>query len=362
MPVQPTLQLTCRMTLLGEHAWWSEDDGSGDPYIGTAYQWHIRLEIDGQYHSNHATYIPNYYGGDEVQVGDWFASGAGGKALRIVEILSQNTNEVICIAEDYERYNLFSDNLQTGSGMCPEGAGIIFRLSEDGLPILGPVPEAYLQPNTITDLTARFMARNMVSTFVLVKQQGHGMSLGDLIYADFEDNDGYNKVDAANISRAIGIVTEVNVPGLDYFCYRPLGKLLNNVQPPLIGGHGDVFYADPANPGKLTNVKPSNNALAVYLRLDLPNRAILLERGIEGSTAGDNTANETHKYDVEEVTNNQTEFTLPADAQEVMYMSINGIENENYTFDINTKVLVFDPVATGYGVDSSDEVFFIYKS
>ena len=43
-------------------------------------------------------------------------------------------------------------------------------------------------------------------------------------------------------------------------------------------------------------------------------------------------------------------------------MSINGIENKNFTFDVETKAIVFDPVATGYGVDVTDEVFFIYKS
>lgn len=361
MPVQTPLLLTCQMSILGEADWWSEDDNTGDPYIGQAYKWNVRLAIDGQYHSNHTTVIPNFFGGLDVKVGDWFASGVGGKANRIIQIDEAGTNELICIVEDYERYNLFTDPVGLGSGIAPEGLGIIFQIGNDGLPVIGPVPEAYLSSATADDLIARFMARNTVRDYVLVRQELHGLSPGDVIYADFEADVGYKKVTAANFSRAIGIVTEVGVPGLHYFSYRPLGRLINNVNPPLWGNHGDIFYLDPNEPGMLTLDKPGVNPIPVYLQLDLPTRAILLERGVEpaGPSA---TEGETNKYDVTVETPGQTTFVMPDDADEVLYMAINGIENKNFTFNKTTKVLIFDPVETGYGVDNEDEVFFIYKT
>ena len=362
MPIQPPLLLTCQMSAIGEADWWTEDDNTGDPYLGQAYRWNARITIDGQYHSNHTTAIPNFFGGGDVQVGDWFASGSAGKANRIVQIDEANPNELICIIEDYERYNIFSDSTQLGSGLAPEGTGIIFRLASDGLPALGPIPEAYLNSAAVADLMARFMARNMVRDFVLVKQEQHGMLPGDVIYADFEANSGYKKVTAANFNRAIGIVTEANVPGLSYFSYRPLGRLINNVNPPLWGEHGDVFYLDPNEPGALTNEKPAKNAVPVYLQLDLPTRAILLERGVDSTATGPVAESETNKYDVANVSTGQTTFMMPADCNEVLYMAINGIENENFTFDVTSKVLEFDPIETGYGVDVDDEIFFIYKT
>lgn len=358
MPVQPTFLPKGSFTTYDEYAQWNEDDNTGDPYIGYAYQWKITFDIVAQQHSNQTTTTPGYYTGSDIQVGDWYSSGIYGKALLLREIIEQNDFQVTAIVEDYERWNLFTDPNNQGYGMVDFAPGFFFRLNNDGFPILGPIDEFYLPAKSLEDLQARFMARNGSSDFVLVRQEFHGFFPGDVIYADFEADIGYKKADRANIQKAIGIVTEVNVPGLNYFSYRPMGRLINNVNPPLWGSHGDVFYINPDEPGTLTNERPTGIAIPVYLQLDLPNRAILLERGVEVATA----SSETNKYDVEKVTAGQTTFTLPNDCREVLYMAINGIENENYTFNVVSKVLQFDPVETGYGVDVDDEVFFVYKS
>lgn len=358
MPVSPPLLLTATSSLIQEIAYWTEDDNTGDPFLGFPYRWEIQIMVNSQSHSNGTTLNPYSYNGTDVVIGDWYSS-SNGIANKIVDITSANSGDIICVIEDYERYNLFSDPNQSGSGVSPDGPGFIFRMSDDGLPLIGPMSDYYITPTVATNLMARFMARNMSSQFVLVNQEFHGFFPGDVIYADFEADVGYRKVDRMNLQKAIGIVTEINVPGLDYFTYRPLGRLINNVNPPLWGAHGDVFYMDPNEPGALTNERPEGMAIPVYLQLDLPNRAILLERGIE---VAQKSQSETNKYDVENVASGQTTFTLPSDAKEVLYMAINGIENENFTFDTGSKVLVFDPVETGYGVDVDDEVFFMYKS
>lgn len=361
MPVAPNmLLLVSILENYEEVAYWEENDNTNDPYVGRTYQWRINLEIQPQFHGNHTTQTPYQFNGLDVQVGDWIASGVIGRALKIVEIESQDYSVATLIVEDYERYNTFNDLMGSGSGFIDTGNGIIFRLGSEGLPVLGPIPDLYMQDKAVEDLMARFIGRNNVTEFVLVRQENHGLFPGDVIYADFELDYGYKKVDKANLQRAIGIVTEMGVPGLAYFSYRPLGRLINNVNPPLWGAHGDVFYLNPDDPGQLTTDKPEENPIPVYLQLDLPNRAILLERGVEHGVKVKES--ETNKYDVENVDPGQTTFQLPSDVREVLYMTINGIENENYTFDLASKVLVFDPVETGYGVDVDDEVFFIYKS
>lgn len=361
MPVLPNLLLQTVMSNPQETTYWNEDDNSNDPFLGAPYQWTVQFSITDQSHTNHTTQTPYYFNGLDVQIGDWFASSTYGRAVVIREIIESGSNQMTCLVEDFERYNLYTDPDQSGYGLTPEGAGIIFRLGDDGLPVLGPIVQDYLPTKTVEDLMARFMARNGAKDFILVRQELHGMSRGDVIYADFETDFGYKKVDAANLNRAIGIVTETGVPGLHYFSYRPLGRLVNDLYPPLWGAHGDVFYLDPTSPGGVTNEKPAGLAIPVYLQLDLPTRAIQLERGAEMNGSG-GAESETNKYDVTNVSTGQTTFTMPAGAKEVLYMAINGIENENFTFDAQSKVLVFDPVETGYGVDVDDEVFFIYKS
>ena len=362
MPVTPNLQLKAMITEYTEKDFWSFDDNTSDIFIGTPYRWTVKIEVQPQAHSNHTTAEPMYFNGNDVKVGNWFASGAGGRANVITQIISQDSYVVNCIIEDYERYNLFTDPAQSGNGLCdPFSNGIIFSIADSGLPVLGPIDEFYMPTQAVDDLMARYISRNMTE-HVLVYQPSHGFLRGDVIYADFNSAAGYKKVDQVNFNRAIGIVVEVNVPGLYYFSYRPLGRLINNVFPPLWGEHGDVFYLDPTTPGGITPDKPTSNAVPVYLQLDLPTRAILLERGAETPTNLPTTDSETYKYDVGNVVTGQTTFTLPLDAKEVLYMAINGIENENFTFNVTTKVLKFDPVETGYGVDVDDEVFFIYKS
>lgn len=362
MPITPSLLMLANIRDdWSEIAYWDEDDNSNDPFIGKPYRWQINAEVQTQFHSDHATLNPFQYNGTDITVGDWIASGTQGKALQIIEITSQEFDLISIVVEDVERWNLFTDPTGSGSGFIQTGPGVIFRTNNDGMPVLGPVPDEYLPNTSVDDLMARFLARNGVDDFVLVRQELHGMARGDVIYADFETDLGYKKVDAANLNRAIGIVTETGVPGLHYFSYRPLGKLINNLYPPLWGAHGDVYYLDPLSPGGVTNEKPTGLAIPVYLQLDLPTRAIQLERGAETSGSG-GAESETNKYDVTNVSTGQTTFNMPAGAKEVLYMAINGIENENFTFDAQSKVLIFDPVETGYGIDVDDEVFFIYKS
>lgn len=358
MAIQPNLLLTATYFTDFESGFWTDGDGSGDPFFGFPYQWKSTISVDPQIHSSPFTQTPFEYNGLDVQVGDWVANETRGKALLITEIISQSASSIECIVEDYERYNLFNDAFLSGSGNLANGSCIIFRIGDDGLPILSGVPDFLLSFNSVNDLKGRFLSMNL-DEFVLIRQENHPFEVGDLIYPDPVNLGSYLKTESENVGNALGIVVRINVPSTNFFSFRPIGQLVTNISPPLMGVPGTVFYADPDNPGKLTSIRPISNARPIYLRLDSPTKAILIGRPAD---SGESVGSDTTKYTVTDLVTNQTEFILPPEARVVLWMSINGIENKNFVFDPDTKILIFDPVSTGYGVDEDDSVFFIFNS
>ena len=359
----PPKLLSIEVTQSQDDAVWTLGDPS-DAWYGYAYRWRLEFTVSAATHSSPDTPTPFYYTGLDIAVGDWISTSLDGFALQIVSVISQDDTNLVVIAEDIDRFNTFSDPYQGGSGGLTTGPGYLFTVNAEGEPILVGLIPGLLSANFQTDLITRFEYRNTFTRYVRVDQPGHTFVVGDLIRIDLTG--GFEKVAVdTRVTEAIGIVNSINIPTPDWFTFRPMGTVLNDVNPPLVGSYGDIFYADPSNPGKVTSTKPTTNALGVYMRLDTPNRALLLQHGLGVNSISGNSSsgvNGTNKYDVTNVTAGQTIFTMPNDATEVLYMAINGVENESFTFDATSKVLTFDPAGAGYGVDATDEVFFIYKS
>jgi hypothetical protein len=356
--IKPPKVLFVNVTSSNELDYWFDGDSS-DAWYGSPFRWTVNLTVTPQSHSDTATATPMYYTGDDIEVGDWIATGQYGVAVQIVSIVSKSFSSAEVVVEDIDRFNTFADPYQNGTGGVQTGNGYLFQVSADGDPVLlgiqdGTMPSAYQ-----TDLIGRFSYRNFFNKYIRVNQPGHSFEIGDIVRVTISGNFELAAADL-RANSAIGIVNSVGIPSDSWFTFRPLCQVINDVEPPLVGSYGDLFFLDPLNPGKLTTTLPEANARPIYMRLDSSDRALLLDAGMFDYVL--NNPGETNKYDVEEVTAGQTEFHLPNDCTEVMYMSINGIENENFTFDLLSKVLVFDPVETGYGIDVDDEVFFIYKS
>lgn len=356
--IKPPKLLQVSVDTVSDYAVWTEGDPS-DWWFGYAYRWTITATVTPSTHSSDNSINPSYYTAQDINVGDWISTTTNGVAVQITEIIEQGFDNLTAIVEDVDRFNTFSDNTQNGLGGPSAGNGYLFEVSDDGLPILMGVAAGLMPPTFQTDLISRFSYRNIFNKYIRVNQPDHTFTIGDIVRID---NDGIFEAAAADIraNAAIGIVNSIGIPSIDWFTFRPLCQVLNDVMPPLVGTYGQLYFLDPANPGKLTDVLPASNARPIYMRLDTPNRALLLDAGMFDYV--DNNEGETNKYDVESVTAGQVTFTMPADCVEVLYMSINGIENENFTFNVSTKVLNFDPIETGYGIDVDDEVFFIYKS
>lgn len=355
--VKPAKVLKTYISSFDVESFYNESDAD-DTYNGYPYRWAATLQVQSQEHGDPSTLTPYYYTGDDIKVGDWFSASLGGIAVQIVEIRAQTGSSVEVVVEDIERYNLVNEPISTttfGSGTA--GSGVVFSVGDDGLPILTPLPESYLLPNFSSDMNGRFRHRNLLRSYVRVRQPGHGMVVGDVIRPDFANPGKFTKALAdTNVASVIGAVSDVNIPSDGWFNFKPFGEIRENISPPLVGAYGDFFYVDPTTAGALTNVRPSNNARPVFMRLESATRGLLLAGGSSLDT------NETKRYNVPSPAGDQVNFTLPVDAETVLWMSINGIENSNYTFDFASKGLVFNPTATGYGVDVTDEVYFIYKS
>lgn len=358
--IAPPKVLSIEVYSIIEEDWWTTDDYT-DPWNGYPYKWRVNFTVSSQYHSDISTLSPFSYTGLDIKAGDWIVD-VNGISVCINEIISATESNVEAIVEDIERFNTFSDASVSGNGCITSGICYAFEVSEDGNPILYGVDTNVMTPSFVTSVISRFNYRNIFKNYIRVNQEGHSFNVGDVIRIRLDGTYELAQADI-NVNAAIGVVNSVGIPSDSWFTYRPFCKMVDNVQPELIGNYGDIFYIDPTNPGKLTKVKPEENIRPVYIRLEKPTKALLLDAGMfEAPISDDNSGDNTHKYNVETVTDNQTLFVLPSNAAEVIFMSINGIENENFTFNPTTKALIFDPVATGYGVDSSDSVFFIYKS
>ena len=359
--ILPPKLLPIEVTATQDGASWTLGNPS-DAWYGYPYQWQITITVNPSPQSSPDTPTPYFYTGTDIVVGDWLATSLNGAAVQVVEIISQDQSDAVLVVEDIDRFNTYSDPYQSGFGGVVTGPGFLFTVNSEGEPILMGVEPGVLPPSFQTDIMTRFEYRNTFTRYVRVNQPGHTFELGDLIR--IQSTGTFEEVAAdSRVTEAIGIVNSISIPTPDWFTFRPMGMVINDVTPPLVGSYGDIFYIDPNNPGKVTKTVPTSNALAVYMLLDKPTRALLLQHNLGStSTSSNNSGSDTNKYDVTNPTTGQTIFNMPSDCVSVLYMSINGIENENFTFDQTSLVLTFDPTGNGYGIDSTDEVFFIYKS
>lgn len=346
----------------GVDLWSYTDPVTGDPY-DLFYTWDLVVNLNSAlYHSNKEINSSGSYTLLDVQVGDWIATGSGGAALKITSIdtVNSNTDVLYCKAEDMDRYNTF--NFSGLNGVIPAGdsPGYIFEISEEGLPILGRINNLDLGASWQDDLIARFIHRNLKTKYISVYQPSHGFNIGDPIILN---NDGsYSKAMAnAEAARMIGIVTSVDIPNTDFFSYRPIGTVVENISPALPGAPGDVIYLGDGTT-TYTAVRPTNNAKPVFIQVDATGtKGVLLQQGVvvEPSTT------KNFLVVVDGVNTGATTFTLPLDSKEVIEMAINGVElrvGVEFTFNPVTHVVTIDPVEIGYGVEDGDELTFLYKN
>jgi hypothetical protein len=332
-------------------------DNASDIYNGYPYRWQADVSVILQTHSNPNTSTPYYYTAYDIKVGDWISSAVDGSAYEIIEIISiLDQTSVTLVIEDIDMFNTYNDQTQSGSGSPTTTEGVIFSLDNDGNPILMGLEPGILSETFATDLISRFNYRNIQQKFIRVNQPGHTFVIGDIIQPNVSVAGTYMlSTGTQSQDLSVGIVSDVGTPNADWFNFEASGEVVYNVTPSLVGSYSSLFYLDPEHPGKITSIRPAEFARPIYLRLNSATTAIKFHQEVGTS--------ETKNYKVPSLTEGQTTFNLPSDAFEIISMSVNGVEVD-FTFT-NTGSLVtaiFNSIDNGYGIDTTDEVKFIYTT
>ena len=268
--ITPITLYTCVYDI-SEHQTWDFSDGIDDPYVGRAYRWRIKFFCSPQ---NTGNFDHGYvYTQDDVIVGDWVTMSTGSIVLcvQIIELVGVEDGAIVAIVEDIDRYNLHLTGADAIGGSSAVGSfdSIIFRLSENGLPILASLNVDGIRPVLYTETQSHFEFRNYLQSNYRIKQDGNTFVVGDFISLTSAGTYVLASAIGTAAYKVIGRVKDINIPGTGWFTYEPKGKLCRYLSPNLPGNPGDIIYLDPSNPGKLSAVKPTNGiAVPIFIKID----------------------------------------------------------------------------------------------
>lgn len=282
MSIIPSKLLSVFISSINAIGFWNEDDGN-DPWLGYPYQWEMTLSVSSQPHSNPNTPTPFFYTGTDITEGMWISGDLNGFCWKIISISSSDASNVTCIVEDIDRYNIFSDPLQSGA-YPTEGNAVVFDLNQEGVPVLtGIIPNSF-SSTFVTDLMSRFYYRNLSKQYIRVFQENHNLSVGDPIY--MKSDGTYSTLTSSqenknNLLKIVGSVTTIGTPGINWFTYKPRGILYTDINPtfPVTSNPGDLIYLSPFNDGELTEIKPTTLSTPIYIRLETLDKGIYLMGG-----------------------------------------------------------------------------------
>lgn len=248
---------------------WPESDGGF--YDSFPYRWRVQMNVATQNHGSHRTREPYLYNALDVKVGDWLSDIPRGLACQIIEIeeVSPGGESITVIVEDVDRFNIQIGSDGSGIGSAPCDA-LIYSLSDEGTPILSPAPAALIGQNAsfIADQISRFAFRNIIRSFFRVEQVGHALQVGDVIRIRTEEpNVGtYEKVvGGSSVEGVVGVVNSIGTPGVNWFTFRPSGRVVAQLTPTLPGVAGNLIYLD--DNGAYTTSRPSTFAKPIFIRL-----------------------------------------------------------------------------------------------
>lgn len=137
----------------------------GSPYLGSEYIFRVTLTITPVPINTPDFGTNSFWDGTHVAVGDWIATRSNGTGLQIKQIISQTDSLVVVFAEDVNYVNLAMDQTQSNNAKIDEGAGYLFEMGSDRLPILYTLFDT--SPGAMTDsfasqISSRFLDRRAV--------------------------------------------------------------------------------------------------------------------------------------------------------------------------------------------------------
>ena len=161
------------------------------PWNGSPFTFECDLTIEIQETSSYDTTPPLYYTSTDIEVGMWLGLPNGNcyKILSISNIGGEFNTSCTVVLQDVDLYNLVVDNTSMGNNFPPEGfVGVIFRLADDGLPIIVATEQIRSQigdlSNWLNDLQNRFRFRNYITDFFCIDPNDTtyaGIVVGDFV-------------------------------------------------------------------------------------------------------------------------------------------------------------------------------------
>ena len=237
-------------------------NGADDPYWQGGsnpkpYRWRAEISVKESIHGSHLTREPFLYNGIDIFVGDWLARTTSGSAYKIISVEEKTDINATIILEDVFRYITFRTEL--GNAIPGNGASIIFQLSEDGQPLIDPIPTAGIGASFLPNLQSRFKTFHERNIFELT-QTNHSFAMNDLIAMN--NNGDFVVANSGSFDKLVGRVIDIG-PGPDKFIVDPFNEIHEDILPALPGMAGDLIYVDETTGELTTTITPK----PVYLQL-----------------------------------------------------------------------------------------------
>ena len=223
-----------------------------------------------------------YYSFSNVDTTFWVGGSLPGFSWKVHSITSQSDFTINLVLEDVDNYCFTMDNTGIGGAPLTGQNHIFFQLNQDGIPQMVPLYGNYVDnilPQLPADVVSRFVNRSYNSQYIREIQLSHTFSVGDpIIY-----NSGTSRYELAgnNLTKTLGYVTQIGVPTVNYFNWKPLGEYFSTIPITLPNSPtaGDIYYIDTA--GTYTKTQPASNVVPIWYVL--PSGAGILLKGTFGS-------------------------------------------------------------------------------
>jgi len=208
------------------------------------------------------------YNALDIKTGDWITTQDGQIVLQIVSITSKTENSINLVAKDIDMisYKTYSNTfISTNEKIA------FFEVSDNRVPMLTTqgVQSFFATPASIDKIQGRFAAEEETERyrFEFATPQT-SFEKGDIITVDQTTGD-FVKFGAVNASPIpVGVVLE-KIMNNTVIYIKPFNTIIDNHTSPelLTGNAGEVYYADPLNPGALSVIKtPGTNPLFLQIK------------------------------------------------------------------------------------------------
>jgi len=209
------------------------------------------------------------YTGIDIKTGDWVTSANGQICLQITSIISKSDTSIQLVAKDVDMisYKTYANNsFSNGDDIA------FFEVSDNGQPLITTSDISFFTtPASIDKIQGRFAATEETERYRFeFSTDQSGISIGDTVTVDTTNGNFVKFGDTNSSDVTLGVVLEKTMGGRVIYI-KPFNTLVDNHSAPelLTGNAGDIYYTDPANPGKMTLTKATGSK-AIFLQVKDP--------------------------------------------------------------------------------------------